>query len=120
MPRGVQAFARNADARIAGRFQPFGIAVLQTRATATEAAAIDALRSNPDVEYIVHDRILSAHSLILRPVIPATLGVTVGTPPSSPPTYDSDYTETPQNWAVVQSGGYGAGIPGGPSHGRGT
>ena len=49
--------------------------------------------------------------------------------PSAPPTttpaptstpvapYDTYYTSSPQQWAVLQSGGFGAGIAGGPAHG---
>ena len=74
------------------------------------------------MEFVIHDRILSAYSLILRPILPATIGVTIGTPPTAPapPTltpYDTYYTATPQGWAVRESGAYGAGVPGGPIRG---
>ncbi len=58
----------------------------------------------------MHDRIVTAHGLTVRPA----LSVTAGTPPNP---YDTYYTSTPQSWAVVQAGGYGAGVPGGPAHG---
>ena len=85
------------------------------------------------MEFVVHDRIVSAHTLILRSVLSATIGTppapapTQPSPPNPPPIpvappiaivpYDSYYTATPQGWAVIQAGGYGAGVRGGPAHG---
>ncbi len=124
-PTDAKARASLAGARILATNAPFGIAVLQTTPD-NEAAAIAALHDDPNVEFVVHDRILVAHSLILRPVLPATIGVAVGTTPPAPTPspdqnpvapYDTDYTASPQNWAVVQSGGFGASVPGGPTHG---
>ena len=130
IPTDASARARLSGARIVRNNNPFAIAVLETSSDANdEAAAIAALRADPNVQFVIHDRILSAHSLILRPILPATIGVTVGTPTPTPtpiptptptPTaapYDTYYTSTPQAWAVLQSGGFGAGIPGGPAHG---
>jgi len=127
IPSNVESRVLTAGARIVRRNQSFGIAVFDASSASDETATIAALRADPNVEYVIHDRILSAHSLILRAILPATIGVTVGTPPSTPTTptqpvqsvapYDTYYTSTPQNWAVLQSGGYGAGISGGPSHG---
>jgi subtilisin family serine protease len=113
----------------------FGVAILQLD-PAQEDAAVSALRADPAVEYLVHDRVLSAHSLILRAPVAATVGVTVGAPPTpistptptpkpaptpaptpAPSPYDTYYTSTPQGWAVVQSGGYGAAVAGGPVYG---
>ena len=98
---------------ILSSYAPFGIRVLNTSADPDEDATIAALRADPAVDYVIHDRILSAHNLILRPILPATIGVTVGA--STP--YDTYYTSSPQQWAVLQSGGFGAGVPGGPAHG---
>jgi len=111
LPGVAQAFARTSGARILHRYGAFGIAVVQTDPSTDDAADIAALRAQPNVTLIVHDRTVYAHALTLRPA----LTVTVGTPPTNP--YDTYYTDTPQNWAVVQSGGYGAGIAGGSAHG---
>jgi lantibiotic leader peptide-processing serine protease len=95
-----------------------GLAVVQDSPYSDDAITIAALRAQPGVEFVVHDRIVSAHNLILHPAVPALIGVTVSTPPpAAVPPYDTYYTSTPQSWAVVQSGGYGAAIPGGPAHG---
>ena len=141
IPADAGARARVAGVRIVRNDNPIGISVIETASGASdEAAAIAALRADPNVQFVIHDRILSAHSLILRPVLPATIGVTTGTPPPTPtptptpaptpaptptptptPTpvapYDTYYTSTPQAWAVLESGGFGAGIPSGPAHG---
>ncbi len=84
---------------------------MQTDPSTDDDADIAALRAQPNVTLVVHDRTVYAHALTLRPA----LTVTVGAPPANP--YDTYYTNTPQNWAIVQSGGYGAGIAGGSTHG---
>jgi len=113
LPANDQTEARVAGMHILGSYAPFGIRVLDTASDPDEDATLAALRADPAVDYVIHDRILSAHNLILRPILPATVGITVGT--SSP--YDTYYTSSPQQWAVLQSGGFGAGVPGGPAHG---
>jgi lantibiotic leader peptide-processing serine protease len=108
-----------AGARLIQIHPTAGVAVVQTSPDADDATTLAALRAQPAVAYVVHDRVISAHNLILRPDI----GVVAPTPPAPPtstpivPPYDTYYTNTPQNWAVIQSGGYGAGVPGGPAHG---
>jgi len=117
-----QTFNHVAGVRLLHTHNAFAIAVVQTDPSTDDAADMAALRAQPGVTLVVHDRIVSAHTLTLRP----ELTVTVGTPPTPPPTptpvassapYDTYYTATPQDWAVVQSGGYGANIPGGPAFG---
>lgn len=119
-PSGPEAFVRIPGLQVLRVHPVFGIAVVQTN-TSDEADAIAALRADPGVEFVVHDLLLSAHSLILRPALQAALGVTVGTPPAAAPApgapYDTYYTTTPQGWAVIQSGGYGAGVTGGAASG---
>lgn len=76
-----------------------------------EAATVSRLAAQPNVEYVLHDRIVTANHLDVRPVNRnSTFKVSI-TPP-----YDTYYT-SPQGWAVRQVGGYGADVPGGPSHG---
>jgi subtilisin family serine protease len=113
----VRANLAGTAAHIVSGSNPFGIGVLETASdTAGEVATIAALRADPNVDFVIHDRILSAHSLILRPILPAIAASPLSaTPPSTP--YDTYYTSTPQSWAILQSGGFGAGIAGGPAHG---
>ncbi|HEX9200966.1 MAG TPA: S8 family serine peptidase [Acidobacteriaceae bacterium] len=125
IPSDAEAHAHIAGAHILRSHQPYGIAVVETSSGEDDTATIAALRAQPGVEIVVHDRILSTHAIILRPVLPATIGVTIGAPPTPAPVatppavvpFDTYYTATPQGWAVVQSGGFGASIPGGPTHG---
>jgi subtilisin family serine protease len=124
IPANIEANVRLAGAHILRIHQTFGIAVLDTSSSPDEAATLATLRAQPNVEFVLHDRIVSAHSLILRSVIPATVGIQAPsptpiptpTPAPAPAPYDTYYT-TPQGWAVRQAGGYGANVPGGPSTG---
>jgi subtilisin family serine protease len=115
IPGNAEARAHIAGAQILRRHESFGIALIETGAD--EAASIAALRAQPGVEFVVHDRIVTAHALTLRSHLPALFGVTVRPAQTPTPAYDTYYTSTPQNWAVVQPGGYGGGIAGGPAHG---
>ena len=135
-----------AGAHLVHRNEHFGIAAVESQSTAQNPAQDDAdtlrrLAAQPNVEYVLHDRIVSAHRLRLQSIGPAssvetavqspnpstrigrlpTHGPILNTPPSlpappPPPPYDSYFT-TPQGWAVQQVGGYGNNVPGGPAHG---
>jgi subtilisin family serine protease len=116
----------NLGVRIVQLHPSAGVAVIQTSPDADDATTLATLSAQADVQYVVHDRVVSAHSLILRPVVAAIFGVSVAAPAlpatvvvSAPvvPPYDTYYTDTPQSWAVLQAGGYGAGVPGGPARG---
>ncbi len=67
------------------------------------------LAAQPNVEYVLHDLIVTADRLTLKPVIPATFSVIIGST-TQPETYDTFYTNSPQGWAVRQVGGYGKNI----------
>jgi subtilisin family serine protease len=74
------------------------------------------LAAQPDVAYVLHDRIVTANRLTLQQVVPATFSVIIGST-TQPGAYDSFYTSSPQGWAVQQVGGYGNNVAGGPAHG---
>ncbi len=75
------------------------------------------LAGQPNVEYVVHDLIVKAHRIVLRPVSLDPTFKVVTSPSSTPkPPYDA-YYNSPQGWAVRQVGGYGANTPGGPAVG---
>jgi len=120
-PTTVTAHARLAGARVVASGNSFGIDVLDTSSSSNEAATLSALQADPDVEYVIHDRVLSAHSLHIRPSLTPDITVTTGTSTSTgtttQPAYDTYYKSTPQNWAVLAAGGYGANVAGGPTHG---
>lgn len=129
----------SAGAHLTHRNEHFGIAAVESTASEDDATTLRRLASQPNVDYVLHDRIVSAHSLRLRSAAPASVSIastgqspsssssigrlpthgsilTTTPPPPPTPPYDTYYT-TPQSWAVQQVGGYGNDVPGGPAHG---
>ena len=125
VPANADAIAAQAGARSVTHLRRFGLSALQFQGD--ESAAIARLKARPEVQAVLHDRMVTAHAVLLvshtfsdapglpdgllpmpihRPVLPLA--------PLAP--YDTDYT-SPQGWAVVQSGGFGDSIPGGPATG---
>jgi len=85
-----------------------GMTVRQTSST-DDAATLASLSAQPDVEFVLHDRYVEGHQISI-----------IGTSPTHPvdPNDPADNLyRTPQNWAVVQAGGFGANVTGGPSYG---
>jgi subtilisin family serine protease len=128
IPVDAESRTRIAGARLMHRDERLGIAAVESIAAAsplhahsTAAAASDAetmrrLAAQPNVAYVLHDRIVTANRLTLQRVVPATFSVIIGSS-TQPETYDSYYTSSPQGWAVQQVGGYGNNVAGGPAHG---
>jgi subtilisin family serine protease len=140
IPGDAEARIASSGARLTQRNEHFGIAAVESHDD--DATTLHRLAAQPNVDYVLHDRIVSAHRLRLQSVSPASTGVNITgqspspsapvgrlpthgpintTPPvipapPPPPPYDSFYT-TPQSWAVQQVGGYGNNVPGGPAHG---
>lgn len=79
-----------------------------------DQATIRQLAAQPGVEYVLHDRIVTAHHLRIRPISGSdpTFSVVAG----SAAAFDA-YYNSPQGWAVRQAGGYGESTPGGPAQG---
>lgn len=127
IPGDAEARIHAAGANLLHRNERFGIATVQTtansspvRAHSISSAQSDAetmrrLAASPNVNYVLHDRIVTAHRLTLRSVVPATFSVIIGSTTQTK-NYDS-YYNSPQGWAVQQIGGYGNNVPGGPAHG---
>jgi subtilisin family serine protease len=138
IPGDAESRIASAGARLTRRNEHLGIAAVESSTSEGDAATLRRLAAQPNVAYVFHDRIVSAQSLRLSSVTPASVGIdktgesptpigrlpthgpilTAPTPPPPPsqPAYDTYYT-TPQSWAVQQVGGYGNNIPGGPAHG---
>lgn len=76
-----------------------------------DQATMRRLAAQPGVEYVLHDRIVTAHRLHVLPVTDPVFSVAIGAS-----TFDTFYN-SPQGWAVRQVGGYGNNVPGGPAHG---
>ncbi len=126
VPSDADARAQAIGAHLMERHARFGIAAIQTlqrtshprlagssaqAATEDDAAAMRLLAAQPDVEFVLHDRIVTAHHLRVQPVADSIFSVAVGAS-----SFDT-YYNSPQGWAVRQVGGYGGSIPGGPIHG---
>jgi len=113
-----------------------GVTTLQIDSR-SEDLAISHLRALPQVAAVLHDHYVSGHSMPIHPVraiqTPATepsqSTTTVSTTLPNPVTYPvvrgpivtysltDTYYNSPQNWAVLQSGGFGDNLPGGPATG---
>ncbi|ODU55702.1 MAG: serine protease [Acidobacteriales bacterium 59-55] len=129
IPGDAEARVHAAGARILRRDERLGMASVQAlvnphplhaEANSQSLDGVDItmqlLAAEPNVKYVLHDRIVTADRLTLKPVIPATFSVIIGST-THLQTYDSFYTASPQGWAVRQVGGYGGNVAGGPAHG---
>jgi Subtilisin-like serine proteases len=131
IPVDAESRTRIAGARLLHRDERLGIASVSSvlpigargpvhanisGATQSDAATMRSLAAQPNVAYVLHDRIVTADRLSLQRVVPATFSVIIGST-TQPGTYDSFYTSSPQGWAVQQVGGYGNNVAGGPAHG---
>ncbi|NYF89566.1 subtilisin family serine protease [Edaphobacter lichenicola] len=147
IPGDAEAHLLSAGTRLTQRNEHLGIAAVQSPASQDDATTLRLLAAQPNVSYVLHDRIVSALHIRLKPIAPTsndnngaqslpststigrlpTHGPITTAPPSTPtpppstpppsPTYDTYYTSTPQGWAVQQVGGYGNNTPGAPAHG---
>lgn len=99
----VQSNGRISQARMQGAASP--------TSTSDDQALIRGLATQPDVAFVLHDRLVTAHRLRVQAVQDPVFSVAIGTA-----TFDT-YYNSPQGWAVRQVGGYGASIPGGLAHG---
>jgi subtilisin family serine protease len=112
IPAAAAASATQSGAQIVQNIPLFGLSVQQTSAPDT-ATTLAALSAQPDVAYVLHDRYVQGHQL--------STGTAQGTAPVLPidPNQDpaDNFYRSPQGWATLQSGGFGANITGGPSAG---
>jgi lantibiotic leader peptide-processing serine protease len=147
IPADAEAHLLSAGTRLTQRNEHLGIAAVQSPPSQDDATTLRILSAQPNVSYVLHDRIISALRLRLEPNALRAADVNSGAqpltpastvigrlpthspissapvtlppppPPPPPPSYDTYYTSTPQGWAVQQVGGYGKNTPGGPAHG---
>jgi subtilisin family serine protease len=134
IPGDVEVRARSVGASVLRRNERFGLTVIDA-ASATDtddAKTMRAFAAQPDVEFVVHDRMIYASAITLRPAIHPSFSVVLGPvrvvqtpvpPPIVPPVVlpavppSDTFYNSPQGWAVRQVGGYGDNVPGGPAHG---
>jgi lantibiotic leader peptide-processing serine protease len=112
LPNDAETRIGAAGARLVQRNERFGIASVVSSSLDSDDATMRRLATQPNVEYVIHDRIVTASHLTTQPILQPTFSVVVNDAQS----YDTFYT-TPQGWAVRQVGGYGRNVPGGPANG---
>jgi subtilisin family serine protease len=142
IPGDAESRVASAGARLTRRNDHFGIAAVESAIEEDDASTLRRLLAQPNVDFVLHDRIVSAHRLRVQSIAPASTGVSIAgqspspstpsgklpthgpiliaplqPPPPPPPPYDTYYTSSPQGWAVQQVGGYGNNVSGGPAHG---
>jgi subtilisin family serine protease len=85
IPGDAETHAHLAGARILHRNERFGIAAVQTvtpslnqTAAQTDAANMRRLAAQPNVDYVLHDRIVAAHQLLVEPVLNPAFSIVVG------------------------------------------
>ena len=113
VPGDAETRIHAAGARLIQRSERFGIASVQSSSLESDAETMRRLAAQPNVDYVVHDRMVTASHLQTRPIPHPTFSVIV----NAAQPYDTFYTTSPQGWAVRQVGGYGNNVPGGPASG---
>jgi lantibiotic leader peptide-processing serine protease len=105
IPGDAAARVTSAGARLLQRNEHLGIAAVQSPTSQDDATTLRLLSAQPNIAYVLHDRIVSAHSILGRAVAPHYVRV-VGsvTPPSptSPPT--TSIGRLPTHGPLEQSG----------------
>src|SRR5271154_939654 len=74
IPGDAESRIASVGARLTQRNEHLGIAAVQSTAQ-DDAATLRRLTAQPNVDYVLHDRIVSAHRLRLQGIAPASLGV---------------------------------------------
>jgi lantibiotic leader peptide-processing serine protease len=113
VPGDAETRIHAAGARLIQRSERFGIASVQSSSLESDPETMRRLTAQPNVEYVVHDRIVTANRLRTRPIPHPTFSVII----NAAQAYDTFYTTSPQGWAIRQVGGYGNNVPGGPASG---
>jgi subtilisin family serine protease len=135
VPADARALAVRAGAQSISPIPRFGLATLQVEGD--ESGTIAQLLANPEVAAVLHDRIVSAHivgtvgQIATSPISPdAPAGPVAPSLPAAPAPHvpiafpqpssaaSADYYYgSPQGWAVLDAGGFGDSISGGPTVG---
>ncbi len=137
VPEDVAARVTAAGGELREVLVAMGMVVVEC-APGNSANVMAALQADASVSYVLHDRVMQAHRILIAPekirmgmkanaiASPnSTAPPNSGSGGSSGPTTSASegdmlYSQTPQGWAVVQAGGYGGGIANGsgaPAHG---
>jgi subtilisin family serine protease len=82
IPADAEARVSSAGAHLLQRNAHLGITSVQSTSSSDDETTIHRLAAQPNVAYVLHDRIVSAHRLQIRAAAPATLNIVVN--PTSP------------------------------------
>jgi len=121
VPADAESQITLAGAHLTAHLDRFGMVAVSV----DNAAAQSSLAAQPGVAMVLHDRYVTAHSILFAPrnaTNPNTAGPAIPLFPITPfhpnpyPIFfaaetDTDYN-SPQGWAVQQAGGFGDNIPG--------
>jgi subtilisin family serine protease len=83
IPADADARISSAGVRLLHRNEHFGIAAVQSTASQDDATTIRRLSAQPNVAYVLHDRIVSAHRLQTRAIAPLNIAINP-VPPTNP------------------------------------
>jgi subtilisin family serine protease len=74
IPGDAEARIASAGAQLTRRNEHFGIAAVQSTTQEDDVTTLRRLAAQPNVDYVLHDRIVSAHRLRLQAINPASTG----------------------------------------------
>ena len=86
IPGDAEARVASSGAHLTRRNEHFGIAAVESTVSDDDASTLRRLAAQPNVDYVLHDRIVSAHRLRLRSITPASDGVSITGQSPSPST----------------------------------
>ena len=75
IPGDAESRVASAGAHLTRRNEHFGIAAVESTVPEDDASTLRRLAAQPNVDYVLHDRIVSAHRLRLQSITPASIGV---------------------------------------------
>jgi lantibiotic leader peptide-processing serine protease len=105
IPGDAAARVTSAGVRLLQRNEHFGIAAVQSPASQDDATTLRLLSAQPNVSYVLHDRIVSAHSVVARTIAPKYVRV-VGSvaPTTSSPSPSTTIGRLPTHGPLQHSG----------------
>jgi subtilisin family serine protease len=83
IPGDAAVRVSSVGARLLQRSEHFGIAAVQSPASQDDATSLRLLSAQPNVAYVLHDRIVSAHRLVVSAVAPRYVRVVGSVPPTT-------------------------------------
>lgn len=95
IPGDAEAHVASVGAHVIRRNEHFGIAAVESAVAEDDASTLRRLASQPNVDYVLHDRIVTSHRLRFQAVTPASIGVDV---PGQSPSASTPIGRLPTPW----------------------